>query len=401
MEQAFCEYCSLAYNFTNRLPLCLNCGHTFCQSCYTYLNDLAKQSYCPFCNTFEEPNCYDKNIIDSIANAYLCMWHNLPIKYFNEERAFACQVCKNENPNLTYNSWSGNIKEEVNEQMRTFKFEREIERNILLVRKQLEEKLQESLEKKKREIERIKKEYKDKKAEIKKLLKLLNEASRKYSENNEFLELQLNINLLCLLAREKSQENVSRQEPTEKNLSEKLLSIDSYNEFRDECREWKNLWDKDIYILFKSFSKISSKYEIYIKRNLIINIKKPFFGESKPRNLIALGLCLPTYKRGFGKYTILSIQELNKSDNIDILNQLNPIKVEYDKSNYTICNHLPQDVILFEETNYLLTYEYFGSPTYLGVVPKIVSNGLTYSHFYLKGNFICSESQIVYLVMTG
>lgn len=397
----FCEYCSIPYDFTNRLPLSLNCGHTYCLNCYNYFKNLTKMSYCPFCNTSEEPNCYDKNIIDSITNVYYCMWHKLPIEYFNKEKAFACRVCKEEAPDLKYSPWTGSNKAKVYEQMKTFNFESQKEKNILLIRKQLEESLENILEKKNLEIERIKKEYKEKKAEIQKQLNLLNETSRKYSENSEFLELQLNINLLCLLIREKSQKNILKQNYIEENLADNILAIDDYNKFRDQRSQWVDLWDTNIYILFKSFSKMTTNYEVCIRRNIIINKKKSILSESKPRNLFAMGLCLPIHTNGFGNYTFLSIKQLGGNDKINMLNNLNPIKVRYDKSSYVLCFSLPQEVILFEDIDYLLTYEYFGSQTYLGVVPKILINGLTFSQFNSDGHFICSESQIVYLVMTG
>lgn len=405
MEILHCDYCSLGYDFAQRLPISFDCGHTYCLNCYKYFIDLLKQSFCPFCNILKEPECYDQNVLDSLRRFYLCLWHKLPIKYSNKEKAFACQACKDESPNLEYDPWTINNKGKVIEQMENFSFESEIGRNVFIARKHLEENLERSRGKKIKEIEKIKKEYKDQKAEIRKHLKLLDEISRKYTENNEYFDLQFNLNLICLLTQKKAQKYNIKPTFIEENLSENRINADYVDEFQQQSKEWVDLWDRNIFILYKSFSRMKANFEISIKKKILISLNEQMISENRPRNLSALGLCLPINEDGVGEYTILGIEQIieneneNEIEHVSLLSQLNPIRVGYDSSNYVSFTTLPQEVILFEGLKYLLTYEYFGSPTYLGVVPMFENDDVVFAGYDSLGKFVCTESQIVYLII--
>ncbi|OMJ74182.1 hypothetical protein SteCoe_26967 [Stentor coeruleus] len=397
-----CSYCNNEYNLTNRLPQCFICGRTYCNSCTLYFFNLKGNYFCPACNKFEEISNYDMNIIDELRMVYFCMIHNLPILYSNTEKGFACKACKDEAPNLRYGQFNANDPKIVYEEMIKHNLGTEAKGNIFSIRKTFEEKLKKSKEEKVRKIAEIKKMHKDQKNIIKECLALLEKAERIYFKSDCENQLSLNINLICVLNQEKSKQK-SNASLVPESSTEKMYLIDDHIKFYEEKSNWSNLWTgATLYIFFNSFySNPISSPTVHIKKILRISLNKPLFGGETINNLAGIGFSLPNSKDGKGEYTIKGIYILNQNVLDPIQQNLSPIPVCYDPTQYATYHTLNQQVIFFSGFSYYIEYEYYGSPTYLGVFPSISCPNFSFAEIdsnYSK-EYVHTEGQIQYLIL--
>ncbi|OMJ74315.1 hypothetical protein SteCoe_26805 [Stentor coeruleus] len=405
MNIEFCSYCDFDYNLTNRLPQCLYCGHTYCKSCTIYFCKQMGNHFCPACNKFEKINNCDMNIIDKMKILNFCMIHNLPIVYSSIEKGFACNACKDEAPNFEYNQMIIGDQQKVIEKIREFKFDMDAEKNIPFVKRVLKEKLIKIKEEKLREIAEIKKKYKDQKNNIKECLELLIKANRIYSQSNIKNQFNLNLNLICILYQEKIKEKQSIINTISPSSHGKKYWLEEFKKFSAEKRKWRKLWASDnLYIFFYSFYDCpNSSYTVHIKKTLRITLLNSRPGSEKPRNLVGIGFSSPKYSEGFGQYTIITIYMKNEGNYNSILQRLSPISVSYDPEEYVAYYDLNQQICLVDNYTYYIVYEYYGSPTYLGVLPSVNNLNFTFAEVDIDTNkeFICTEGQIQYLILHG
>lgn len=403
MDTSFCSYCSSHYNLSNRLPQCLSCGHTYCISCNIYFYELKGKTFCPVCNNFEEISNCDMNIIDQLKVLYFCMIHNLPILYSNREIGFACEACKEQASNLAYDKINERAQQMVYDKIKECKFDADAEKNIISVQSILEEKLKKIKEEKNREIAEIKKRYKAQKNNIKECLKLLNKAKQIHSQSYLKSPLNLNLNLICVISQKKFKEKQSNTDLVHQISHEKKYSFEEHIRFANEKKNWNNLWaGANLYIFFNSFyNSPSSPSSVHIKKTLRITLLKPLFGGEQPRNLAAIGLSLPVNNEGSGEYSIMGIYVLNQGVFNPILQRLNPISVSYDPKQCVTYYDLNQQVILIDSYTYYLVYEYYGPPTYLGVIPSVSNGNFSFAEVDIDSSkeFICTEGQIQYLIL--
>lgn len=205
--------------------------------------------------------------------------------------------------------------EKIREKMSSFNSEDDIEKDMILVRKKLEEEQKKNWEKKVWEIEKIKKEYKDNKTEIQKQLNILEKTLRKYSQNINYFELQLKMILFAYLLKKSSGKMLKETIKGDECLSDRRIHMVDYLKYRKQSQIRKDLWNDSIFILFNSFSKMNTNFQVYIKKILIFYIRESILKETRPRSLLALGICSPVDKEGFSEYTILSIDQYDDDFN--------------------------------------------------------------------------------------